>query len=401
MNLFIKFSKVLSLLLVALTVVSCSTSKRTQTALNSGNYTSAINTSISKLSSNKVKKGNQKYIYMLEEAFAKNTDRELNQIDFLLKEGNAANYEKVYNTYLRLSSVQNRIQPLLPLNLIEEGREAEISFNDYTNDILSSKEKLSSYLYTNATNLVKTASTKYDFRKAYNDFTYLDKLSPGYKDTKDKIEEAYEKGIDYVKVKAYNASDVVIPQPLEDDLLNFNAYGLNDLWTKYHTNPQKGTPYNYEMILEFVSINISPESINQKEIIKEKEIKDGQKYILDSNGNVAKDSLGNDLKEDKFIKVRSRFNRLAQYKEANITAKVSYFDLNTKQLVNSYPITSGFVFEHIYGNYTGDKRALDQDLLDISRRNAVPFPSSEQMIFDSGEDLKAKLKNIIVAYKFN
>jgi len=401
MTLSIKFHKALLLLAAMVLLYSCSTSKRTQTALNSGNYMSAINTSIAKLSSNKTKKGNQKYIYMLEEAFSKNAAREMKEIDFLLKEGNAANYEKVYNTYLRLNTVQNRVNPLLPLYLAEEGRKAQFSLKDYTNDILSSKEQLSSYLYDNATNLVKTASSKYDFRKAYRDFLYLDKLSPGYKDTKEKIEEAYENGIDYVKVKSYNASDKVIPTPLEDDLLNFNAYGLNDLWTKYHTNPQKGTAYNYEMVLEFVSINISPESINQKEIIKEKEIKDGQKYVLDANGNVAKDSLGNDIKEDKFIKVRSVFNRLAQHKEANITAKVSYFDLNTNQLVNSYPITSGFIFEHIYGTYTGDKRALDENLMDISRRRAVPFPTSEQMIYDSGEDLKAKLKNIVIAYKFN
>jgi hypothetical protein len=389
------------ILLCTALLISCSTSKRTQTALNSGNYNNAINTSISKLSSNKTKKGNQKYIYMLEEAFTKNSDRELNQIDFLLKDGNAANYEKVYNTYLRLNSIQNRINPLLPLNLMEEGREAKFSFNDYTNDILTSKDQLSSYLYANATNLVKTASTKYDFRNAYNDLTYLDKINPGYKDTKQKIEDAYQQGIDFVRVKSYNASDKVIPQDLEDELLNFNAYGLNDLWTTYHTNPQKGISYNYEMILEFVSINISPEAINQKEIIKEREIKDGQKYVLDADGNVAKDSLGNDLKVDKFIKVRSNFNRLAQYKEANITAKVSYFDLNTKQLVNSYPITSGFVFEHIYGRYTGDKRALNNDFIRMSTLNAVPFPSSEQMIYDSGEDLKVKIKNIVKAYKFN
>lgn len=401
MNLSIKFPKELLIIAIVALIASCSTSKRTQTALNSGNYNNAINTSISKLSSNKTKKGNQKYIYMLEEAFTKNSDRELQQIDFLLKEGNAANYEKVYNTYLRLSSIQNRINPLLPLYLTEEARKAEFQFEDYTNDILSSKEQLSSYLYTNATNLVKSASTKYDYRNAYNDFVYLDKLSPGYKDTKQKVEEAYENGIDYVKVKSYNASDKVIPKDLEDELLNFNAYGLDDLWTKYHTNPQKGISYNYEMILEFVSINISPEAINQKEIIKEREIKDGQKYVLDTDGNVAKDSLGNDLKVDKFIKVRSTFNRLAQHKEANITAKVSYFDLNTKQLVNSYPISSGFIFEHVYGNYTGDKRALDDDFLRMSGLNAIPFPSSEQMIYDSGEDLKVKLKNIVIAYKFN
>lgn len=389
------------ILVCTVLLLSCSTAKQTQTALNSGNYYSAINTSIAKLSSNKSKKGNQKYVTMLENAFNKNTDRELDAIDFLLKDGNGANYEKVYNSYLKLNSIQNRIQPLLPLNLMEEGRDAEFQFTDYTNDILNSKDKLSSYLYANATNLVKTASTKYDYRKAYADFVYLDKLSPGFKDTKQRIEDVYEKGIDYVKVKSHNASNKVIPQDLEDELLNFNAYGLNDLWTKYHTNPQKSIDYNYEMLLEFVSINISPEAIRQKEIIKQKEVKDGTKYVLDTDGNVAKDTLGNDIKVDKFITVKSTFSRLTQHKEANITAKVSYFDLNTNQLVNSYPITSGFIFEHIHGSYSGDKRALDDTILGICNRVAIPFPTSEQMIYDSGEDLKAKLKNIVIAYKFN
>ena len=64
-------------------------------------------------------------------------------------------------------------------------------------------------------------------------------------------------------------------------------------------------------------------------------------------------------------------------------------------------MASGFVFEHVYGNYKGDKRALDNDLLKLSDRRAVPFPSNEQMIYDSGEGLKNKIKSIISKYKFN
>ncbi|MBJ2175591.1 hypothetical protein JBL43_15170 [Aureibaculum sp. A20] len=401
MNFVIKKYKTLLLLLLTIGLVSCSGTKKTQEALNSGNYYSAINASIAKLSANKTKKGNQKYITMLEDAFAKNTKRENKEINFLLKEGNEANYEKVYNSYLELESIQERIQPLLPLYLSEEGRKAKFSFSDYTNKILASKEKLASYLYSNASGLAESATTKYDYRKAYDDFTYLEELSPGYKDTKQRIEDVYVKGIDYVKVKSYNASDKIIPEDLENELLNFNTYGLNDLWTTYHTNPQKDINYNYEMVLEFVSINISPEAINEKQLIKEKQIKDGWKYVLDTNGNVTKDSLGNDIKEDKFIKVKSVFNKLTQHKEANITAKVSYFDLQTNQLINAYPITSGFVFEHIYGNYNGDKRSLDSEYLGFSSQKSVPFPTSEQMIYDSGEDLKLKIKNIVKAYKFN
>ena len=393
--------KNLIIIFITALLISCSTAKRTQEALNTGNYRSAINLSITKLSDNKTKKGNQKYIPTLEDAFKKNTERELKEIDFLKKDGNKANLEKIYNGYLRLNAIQERIKPLLPLQFFEEGRTANFSFNNYDNTILTSKNELSSYLYDNASNLVKNAQNKFDYRKAYDDFSYLNQLSPNYKDTRERIEDAYQKGIDYVSVKLYNNTQRVIPRDLEEDLLNFNAYDLNDLWTTYHTNPQKSIKYNFEMLLEFTNINISPEQIREKEIIKEKRIKDGWEYVLDTDGNVAKDSLGNDLKADKFITVRSNFYRLTQHKDVQITGKVSYYDLETKQQINSYPLASGFVFEHIYGSYKGDKRALDNDLLRLSDQRAVPFPSNEQMIYDSGEDVKNKIKSIITQYKFN
>ncbi len=396
-----KYYRFLLVTISAITLLSCSSAKRTQEAINTGNYSAAINTAITKLKENKTRKGNEDIILLLEEAYAKNAQRELGNIDFLKKEGNAANLEKIYKSYDQLDIIQGRVSALLPLKVPSENRDASFQFENYTNDILSSKNKLSSYLYANATNLVATATTKYDFRDAYDDLVYLDKINPGYKDTKQKMDYAHQQGIDFVKVKSLNASDKVIPQALEDDLLNFNAYGLNDLWTTYHSNPQKDINYNYEMLLEFVSINISPEAIRQREVIQEKEIKDGWKYVLDDSGNVAKDSLGNDLKVDKFTTIKSVFIELQQFKEANITAKVSYFDLNTNQLVKSYPITTGFIFEHFYGRYTGDKRALDDNLLQMSAQIALPFPTSEQMIYDSGEDLKAKLKGIVTTYKFN
>ena len=80
---------------------------------------------------------------------------------------------------------------------------------------------------------------------------------------------------------------------------------------------------------------------------------------------------------------------------------MSYFDLETKQQLNSYPLTSGFVFEHIFGDFRGDKRALDNKLLQLASRQRVPFPSNEQMVFDSGEDLKNRIKSIIVRHGFN
>lgn len=60
----------------------------------------------------------------------------------------------------------------------------------------------------------------------------------------------------------------------------------------------------------------------------------------------------------------------------------------------------GYVFNYVYATFNGDKRACEQDYFQFFDRKAVPFPTNEQMVFDSGEDLKAKLKAIITRNKF-
>jgi hypothetical protein len=67
-------------------------------------------------------------------------------------------------------------------------------------------------------------------------------------------------------------------------------------------------------------------------------------------------------------------------------------------LVDAFPISSEFVFQHVFATSRGDKRALETTLLPFLNNQRVPFPSEEQMIYDTGEDLKMQLKKIINAY---
>ena len=380
---------------------SCSGVKKTQEALNSGNYWTAINRAISNISENKEKKSNQPFIVMLEDAFDKNTERELQHINFLKKEGNPANYESIFKTYERLKSVQQQIRPLLPLRIADENRKAQFSFKNYDAQIIASKERLSSYLYDNAVGLLESGVTKMDFRKAYDDLTYLQEISPDYSDARQKTDEAYQKGLDYVIVEIFNNSDKVIPVRLEEELLNFNTYGLNNLWTEYHTNKLENVEYDYQMDVSFQDINISPEQINEKQIIKERQVKDGFTYVKDQRGNVVKDSLGNRIKTDNFKTVRADFYQFTQFKSAQVTGVVSFIDLRKQQQLNQYPLASNFVFEHSYANFDGDKRALDNDLIALLQLARVPFPTNEQMVYDAGEDLKNNLKNILGRQRFN
>ena len=393
--------KVLLYSTVLVLLIACGGVKKTQEAVNTGNYANAINNALRNISDNKTKKSHQRYILLLEEAFAKNTERELQNISFLKKDGNPANFEAVYRSYSALKLIQERIRPLLPLQVYDENRNARFLFNNYDEDIIASKTQLSEYLYSNASNLLNNASNKFDYRRAYDDFRYLSEINPGYSDTKQKMEQAYTKGLDYVKVNMVNATDQIVPARLEEELLNFNTFGLDDLWTEYHANPLSSVEYDYEMQVAFRDISISPEQISEKQVIKEKQIKDGYEYLEDDNGNLVKDSLGNEIKIDRLKTVRCNFYQFTQHKAAQVVGNVQYIDLKTKQPVNSYPLSSEFIFEHVYANYDGDKRALDNNLVSLLNLAAVPFPTNEQMVYDAGEDLKSRLKNIIIRHKFN
>ena len=197
--------KKLSLLFALLVLASCGV-KQTQNLLSSGNYDEAINNSISNLRSNKDKKGNQDYVYLLEEAFAKAKERDLNAINLWEKEKNPANFEKIYNTYLQINNRQEKIKPLLPLKLLKEGRNAIFPFDNYNDEIVASKNNLSGYLYANAKALL-SSSNKMNFRKSFDDLTYLNEINPNYKNVLNLMDEAHFKGTDYVFVYAKNETD--------------------------------------------------------------------------------------------------------------------------------------------------------------------------------------------------
>ncbi|SHJ52667.1 hypothetical protein SAMN04487911_12410 [Arenibacter nanhaiticus] len=392
--------KTLLLSLLFLTFLSCGGVKKTQEALNLGNYRNAIDNALKNLAENKTKKSHQPYILLLEEAYKKNTERELQEIAFLKKDGNPANLESIFNSYNNLKAIQQRIKPLLPLRLYEENRNAKFSFKNYDEEILAAKSQFSEFLYASATEALNTSSSKFEYRKAYEDFRYLNEITPGYKDTRQKIEEAYNKGLDYVQVVMTNDSEQIVPAKLESDLLNFNTYGINDIWTVYHTSPIKDISYDYEMQLAFREINISPEQVREKESSIEKQVIDGYKYAEDAQGNILKDSLGNKIKIDKFKTVKCNFYQFTQFKKVQVVGNVSFLDLHTQQQLNSYPLVSEFVFDHVYARYDGDKRALENELIDLLKVSAVSFPSNEQMVYDAGEDLKLKLKSIISQHRF-
>ncbi len=376
-----------------LALMSCGV-KETRGLLSSGDYDAAIHNAIENLQNNKVRKGKQPYIAMLEEAFLKAKTRDLEAIDLLIKDANPSNLEKVFNLYGQLNNRQESIKPLLPLRLMDQNRTAQFAFENYTDEIINSKNALSKYLYNNTKALLST-NLKSNFRRAYDDLNYLDQISPNYKDVQQLMNDARLKGTDFVSITTKNETNMIIPARLENDLLDISTYGLNQKWTVFHSNRIKGTDYDFGLVLNFRTINISPEQIKEKEFVKEKQIKVGQKKLLDSRGNVVKDSLGKAIMIDDMRTVNISIYESRQLKQVQVTAKIDCIDFKTNQLIETFPLASEFTFENIFSTYKGDKRACEDSYFSYFDKRLKPFPTNEQMVFDTGEDLKAQLKKII------
>lgn len=388
----------ITFLLISLLFLGCGV-KQTQSMLSNGDYDGAIYRALEGLRTNKNAKGNQEYVYLLEEAFAKAKERDLNDLKLLIKENNPANLERIYNLYKQLHTRQERVKGVLPLRLINENRNAYFPFDDYSDSIIASKNDLSAYLYTNAKKLMNSRN-KLDAREAYDDLGYLDQLNPNYKDVRLLMDEAKFKGTDFVFVSTKNDTQVIIPARLQEDLLDFSTFGINDKWTVYHNKKQKDFFYDYGLVVTFRNIVISPELVREKQFVKEKQVKDGTKVLLDASGNPVKDQNGNNVMVDNLKTVTASIYEFTQNKSCQVTAKVEFLDNRSNQLIDTYPLSSEFVFNYVYATFNGDKRACEQDYFQFFDRRAVPFPTNEQMVFDSGEDLKAKLKAIITSNKF-
>lgn len=384
---------------VTLVLFSCSSVKNIQQKINNANYDSAIEFSVNTLKKNKLKKGNQPYVLMLEEAYTKANVKSLERINFLKKDNNPENIETIFGLYKTLKRRQELIKPLLPLQIFKENRTATFNFNNYDDEIITNKNQLSNYLYTKANKLMNKKN-KFDYRAAYEDLEYLEKINTNFKNVRSLMEIARNGGLDYVFVSMKNETAQVIPKRLEEDLLNFDTYGLNDFWTVYHGVKNYEIKYDFGLELNLRNIEISPEQVREKEMIREQEVKDGFTYLLDKKGNQVLDKDGNKIKVDKLVKVRCELYQFTQFKTAKVVAQVKYVDLNEGQIIQNYPIESAFSFQHSYANFRGDRRALEQSYLDLIALRVVPFPTNEQMIYDAGQDLKLKLKSIITRNKF-
>lgn len=363
-------------------LLACASSEK---YLQKGQYEKAIDKSVKKLRKDP---GNEKELYVLKEAYGKAQDFDKDRVDFLEKEGREENYVEIYDMYVRLDRRQDKIKTL-PSSVLRE-----FTLVNYDDRLIASKEQAAEASYSLGVDYLERGG-KENARRAYREFETTKSIYSNYKDVDARLSQARYEGTNQVLFVIENNSESVLPTRFDQELRKIGLADLNDTWIQYSVYEDEEIEYDYFVVLNIQDIIVSPEQITKEKYTDSKEIQDGTKYVLDENGNVKKDSLGNDIREPNFITVEAEVTETRQYKEGIVGGTIEYINIDTDQLVKREDISVTAFFEHFSANYSGDRRALSKESKERVEVNQLAFPSNESLLMDAAELLKEKTKDVM------
>jgi len=371
--------------IISVFFASCSSPKK---QMESGNYDAAITKAVEKIRKDR---NDTKNIDILDQSYKIALEQDNERIRLLKMEGRPQNWDEIYLIYKKMHDRQLMVRTVLPLK--SGSRTIDFPYVDYMEEMITAKNNAADYYYANGQELIKNG-TKESYRQAYAEFARAKEYVGDYEGIDQLLEESRYMGMSRVLVRVENRSHINFPEEFESDLLALDLPRLDNSWVEYHTRQMdEDTNFDYIVSVIIKSIAVSPDNNFQKDTLIKREIEDGFQYVLDANGNVMKDSLGNDIKLKKYKNVQCALIESIQTKECIIDGQVEILTVNPAKVLKSDPLSANSYFEHVSARAIGDTEALMPAEMEKIRSEPVPFPSDLEMVIRCSEALKMGIRN--------
>lgn len=350
-----------------------------QKSYDSRNYDAVINQFLKK------KKTSDEDIALFEKSYNAVLDRDKSKITTLKSINNGDRWEEIFELYSTINNRQNKILQALPL-YYSNGNKATIETFDLSAALEESKQNSAQYYYDQGIQLLNSNS-KNSIRQSLDYFNASKKFYINYKDVNELIAEAEYKGKNFVLLLVEKNPALFIPPAFEQSILDNITFTQNAKWLQIDKQPNNQIKYDYVIKLNLYDVQVSPDALKEKNFREEKTIEDGWQYVLDSRGNVKKDSLGNDIKIPKYTKIFCDVREFQMHKSAQVFGDATIYDATSKNFIKNQKCTGNAAFDYSYYQYDGDKKALSNATLQKLNNMPMLFPTTFDMIERSKEEL--------------
>jgi hypothetical protein len=375
------------LLIIAMTIIlsGCGSSKK---QLEKGNYDAAIVNAVKQLRRDAA---DTKQAAILERSFNIAVDQDNERIRFLKMEGRPQNWDEIYLIYKKLADRQSLVRTVMPL----QGSSFSPAYVDYMPEMIAAKKKSADFYYAHGVELMKTG-LKDNYRQAFLEFLRAKEYVGDYEGIDAKIQEARYMGMSRVFVSLQNTSIIKFPKEFEEELLTIDIQALNSEWVEYHTlNLDKEIQYDYFINVNVRNVGVSPDNTSQRDSVIKRDVQDGFTYQFDRNGNVMRDTSGNDIKIKKYKTLQCALVSTLQTKSCRIDGDIEIIQMNPNKVLKKDPMGAQSTFENVSARALGDVGALNASQVERTKTQIVPFPSDVEMVLRCSEGLKNAIRGSI------
>jgi hypothetical protein len=379
--------KLYPIIVLALFIAGCASSSK---LLQRGRYDAAVEKSVKSLRKNPA---DTEEILVLERAFRIANERNWERINFLKLNNDPRHLEEMISIYMQLRERQSLVRTVLPLQLPD--RTINYPYVNYDEEIVAARASAADYYYNNALRLMDQ-NDKEAYRQAYQEFIKARNYSSTHREVDKMIQEAMYQGVSRVLVMVQNHTPINLDKDFENQILAMKPSELDSEWVEYHFRDlDENMEYDYYIVANIRIIDVSPDITRDTDRVEKKRVQDGFEYALDRRGNVAKDSLGNDIKSPKFKDVTCAVIETLQRKHCTIEGDVEFISMNPRRLLKKEPVGANSTFEHMSARAIGDLEALKEETRKIVELQPVPFPSDYEMVYRTTEGMRLAIAEAI------
>lgn len=372
-----KTLKLLTVIALIAGFASCTSTKR---MIVKERYDKAIDICVKRLHKNST---NVKERHNLRKAYILANEKDNDKVMYLKKSGQPDVWDEVFVIYSRLDARQSKVKTLTSSILREIGFK-EI---DYDQEIISAKKKAAEYYYAHGKQLLGM-NDKFKAREAYEEFQKVKDFYASYKDVDDLLNQAYVKGQTHVQFEVTNILKIPLPQAVQQELDKMSLGELDNFWVKYETSKKPKGYYDYKVNLQINYFDVGREKEDKNTYKETKKVEDGWEYAKDENGNVMKDSLGNDIKIKKYKTISCRVTEVYQKKSSSITGAMEIYDNHLNRMLKTVPVKGESIFENHYAEAFGDLDALKKETKEKIKGKRLKFPTTVELLMQSFDILK-------------
>ncbi len=349
-------------------MAACSTGQR---SLEKGDYDKAVYKAVNRLQKST---SNSKALNTLRKAYDLATEDHQTKIREAKLSSNILRWEQVIQEYEALNNLADAIRKC-PSYLEEIPNPPK-----FISELAEAKLNAADVRYARGLKLM-AEKNRQSAKQAYEDFERAEQLSPGYKDAKQKIDDAY-----------WAAVLKVVVEPVEVHR------GVYELSNEYFQNKIFEYLENYEA-RSFIKF-YTPKQAKREDLVPDQVLSlsfddfvVGQTYVKERVEEVKRDSVkvGTSRGSDVFGTVKAKVSVFEKTITSTGLLDFRVLDWRTKNVITQEKMPGTFVWQDQWGTYQGDERALSDNYLKITKKREGLAPAPQALFLEFTKPIYSQL----------